>query len=199
MALYFFSNRLLAPNKNMSNNATASTNNKQDLYVDFENAKKLPFEELQEHLQRLLKDNEFLAEEVAIAESFLVKNGASSIGLGPSTHSVHTDGETDSVATESDGGSVTSGAQQLQTNAIPRRLRGSNAGFGRKKRDSLVAVQLTIENKLDIATREIDEMRSTIDKEHKRFEKRIEDMRAQLKEADLEIEEVDKENYEFQK
>lgn len=60
-------------------------------------------------------------------------------------------------------------------------------------------VILPMENKIDIVHKEIEDMRIQIDVENKYYEREIEKMRAEFLEADLEIEEIDKENGEFRR
>jgi len=182
----------------MSNNNKAPEKDK--TYCDPEAAKDLSFEELTEITKKIINENTFLAEEVSIFESFLGKNAAivgniPTIGT-PQTRSM-VDG--DESMSESDASSVTSASNAPSTERNTRKATRANARKKKQQESQPTIVSLPTENKLEIATNEIDDLRTAIEKENKAYEKKIEEMRAEIKEADMEIEEVDKDHNEFQK
>jgi len=211
------------------NQAPKSITNKENFskYPDLPNFECFEFDEMEEVLERIVKENEFVEEEMYLYEAFLKKMNERSVAssLDKTAEGIQTttvnptlspglkeqkqtsktdlstlDGTDSDMRKSMDNISVSSFDDGSDDASSVVSTGTTTAGKKKKKRrQAIQEYQLTYENKIEIALKAIDILRNTIEKENKVYEKEIESMRARVQEADMEIEEVDKEHLEFRK
>ncbi|KAL0480853.1 coiled-coil domain-containing protein [Acrasis kona] len=152
-------------------------------YPDLRTAdNELSYDQLEEVLHRLLKENEFISEEIIVAENFLKHNQStgSAISRGYGSQGEH-QADDDNNSDNSDGASG-----QVYIKKKTKKRRGNTPQY-----------HLSLDNKIEMVSKEMEAIRSAIQTENREFDQEIENMRAQVQEADQEIEEVGKEHFEF--
>src|SRR3989338_1857006 len=155
-------------------------------YPDFKTVEtEYDYNQLEDLLQRLLKENEFVAEEIIIAEDFLKHNANASNAQSGKVN-------TDAHQNDDDNASDTS---DTATNANVAYIKKKT----KKRRGNTPQYHLSLDNKIEMVTKEMENIRISIENENQVYEREIEIMRAEVQEADLEIEEVDKEHFEFRR
>jgi hypothetical protein len=176
-------------------------------YPDIETFSQYSTEEMEGVLERISQENEFLVAEFKIMESYLNRinrrqqekskqqqqtNSSTNVNLDSDGTSANIAGA-DYPDTHSD----TSDGTSSNATSIPSNL--SKKKYLNKRRQKEMMFALSMENKIDIAHKEIEDMRIQMELENKRLEKEIEKMKAEFLEADLEIEENEKEMSEFKR
>src|SRR5690554_6272469 len=113
--------------------------------------------EIEQVLNKLLKANEFLYEEVAACESYLSRNIHAN---APKTLTVEKITDTSSEASAKN-------SVKSSTNNMKQKKKKSRTNI-------LPVYELSLEHKIELVANEIEELRSRIDKEAKSFENELE-------------------------
>jgi hypothetical protein len=144
------------------------------------------------------KKNEFLQLETGIFESFLAR----SINSGGNGTSGKANGNEDDKATTNPDGSVrislpNEEATANQGTTQPTRVKKKKGDKSKPTAD--VIVYLSSEQKVEIATRELEELKEEVERRKSEWGKSVDNLRAEMEEIETGLTEIKKATYEFKR
>ncbi|KAL9653199.1 hypothetical protein ABK040_009505 [Willaertia magna] len=133
---------------------------------------------------QLVPNNKLASVDVSLKSSSSTDNAIRRKSVDNISNSSYDEGSDDASSVGSSGASTIQQQQQKKK---------------KKRRQQVQEYQLTYENKIEIAKKAIDILRSKVEKKNKNFEKEVESINARIEESVQEIKEIDKEIAEFRK
>ncbi|KAJ3158494.1 hypothetical protein HDU86_002719 [Geranomyces michiganensis] len=158
-------------------------------------------EELVRLHDELTKKTQFLEAENSLFDSFLARVGPDA-GVAPATKPL-AEGYTD-VEAQGEPTAGTLGTTAVSTTGAAAPAVGATGARARKKKGEKAEKQqapilLTSEQKAEIATRELEELKDEIEKQKEEWGKVLDNHRAEMEEIDIRISETKKAMYEFKR